>query len=71
MKTNLSLPPAEAGSASPAKGERTADWQAGDLCSACGEAKLDFNGVFRLECPRCGFRPAESACGCSFRAEAV
>lgn len=50
----------------------TQSWRIGDLCPDCGEGKLDFNGLFQLECPHCGFIPKNvTNCGCSFRADAV
>jgi hypothetical protein len=29
--------------------------QAGDLCPACQQARLDFDGCLNLVCPVCGF----------------
>ncbi len=27
----------------------------GSVCPKCGEARLDYNGVLDLQCPKCGF----------------
>jgi predicted amidophosphoribosyltransferase len=29
--------------------------RAGDLCPACGAARLDYNGLLNLACPACGY----------------
>jgi hypothetical protein len=44
----------------------------GGLCPKCNNGKLDYNGLFELECLACGFIDKRAAeCTCSFRADAV
>jgi uncharacterized protein (DUF983 family) len=44
----------------------------GSLCPKCGKGKLDYNGLYELECQACGFiDKSNSDCGCSFQADAV
>ncbi|GAB4503508.1 MAG: hypothetical protein Fur0043_05000 [Anaerolineales bacterium] len=38
--------------------------RAGSICPACGQGKLDYNGVLALECPACGFTVGEGG-GCT------
>jgi uncharacterized protein (DUF983 family) len=38
--------------------------RAGALCPACGQGKLDYNGLLALECPKCGYTSSEGG-GCT------
>ncbi len=31
------------------------DLRSGDLCPACGEAVLEYDGTLTLRCPNCGY----------------
>jgi uncharacterized protein (DUF983 family) len=44
--------------------ETRAALRAGEICPACGQGKLDYNGLLALECPRCGYTSSEGG-GCT------
>jgi uncharacterized protein (DUF983 family) len=39
--------------------------RSGDACPACGQGRLDYNGLLELECPACGYRYGGEAGGCT------
>jgi len=45
---------AGAGSGRPRR-QRTRCLRQGDRCPRCKKAKLEYNGLIQLACPRCGF----------------
>jgi len=51
------------GSMKPAEETRAA-LRAGAICPACGQGKLDYNGLLALECPVCGYTSSEGG-GCT------
>jgi uncharacterized protein (DUF983 family) len=44
--------------------EARAPLRAGTICPACGEGRLDYNGLLALECPECGYTSSEGG-GCT------
>jgi uncharacterized protein (DUF983 family) len=44
--------------------ETRAPLRAGMICPACGEGRLDYNGLLALECPKCGYTSSEGG-GCT------
>jgi uncharacterized protein (DUF983 family) len=39
--------------------------RSGDRCPACGQGKLDYNGLLELACPDCGYVVSGAGGGCT------